>query len=237
MLYHLYYWPGIPGRGEFVRLALEAAGTAYRDVGRDDDDGADTVAEVLDQQPPAFAPPVLGAGKLLIAQTANILEFIGDHHGLAPDDQAGRLWANQLQLTVADWVVEIHDTHHPLGPSLYYEDQRHEAARRAAVFRESRLPKFLAYFERVLEHNPDAEACLVRDRTSHPDLAVFQVLEGLHYAFPHTMNGLADDHPNLGRLRQRIAERPRIASYLASQRRTPFNNQGIFRHYPELDAS
>jgi glutathione S-transferase len=237
MLYHLYYWPGIPGRGEFIRLALEEAGTAYRDVARDDDNGADAVAGILEEQPPSFAPPVLRAANLVIAQTANILQFIGDHHRLAPDDQPGRLWANQLQLTVTDWVVEIHDTHHPLGPTLHYEDQLDEAARRARVFREARLPKFLGYFERVLEQNPQADDCLVRDRVSHPDIAVFQVLEGLHYAFPATMNRLVEAHPLLERLRRRIAERPRIASYLASQRRIPFNNQGIFRYYPELDAS
>lgn len=236
MTYALYYWPDIPGRGEFIRLALEEADVAYRDIGRESDDGDLAVADVLDEQPLAFAPPVLEAGELRIAQTANILQFLGDHHDLAPPDEPGRLWANQLQLTIADWLVEIHDSHHPLGPSLYYEDQMAEAARRAAVFREARLPKFMGYFEAVLVANAEADGRLVRARTSHPDLAVFQILEGLHYAFPRAMATLANDYPRLAGLRQRVAERPRIAAYLASPRRPAFNDQGIFRHYPELDA-
>ncbi len=237
MTYELYYWPAIPGRGEFIRLALEEAGASYRDIGREQGAGAAAVADVLNETPPAFAPPVLRAGELLIGQTANILQFIGDHHGLAPTEEAGRLRANQLQLTAADWLVEIHDTHHPLGPSLYYEDQRAEAARRARVFREARLPKFLDYFEAVLADNRVNNAYLLRDETSHPDLAVFQILEGLDYAFPILMGQLRPSYPLLAGLRHRISVRPRIAAYLASSRRAPFNNSGIFRCYPELDAS
>jgi len=237
MAYELYYWPVIPGRGEFIRLALEEADAAYRDIGREQYSGTAAVAEVLEQSPPALAPPFLRSGRLRIAQTANILQFLGDHHCLAPPDEAGRLWANQLQLTVADWVVEIHDTHHPLGPSLYYEDQKAEAARRAHVFREARLPKFLDYFESVLADNAANNACLVRDAISHPDLSVFQVLEGLDYAFPRLMEQVRPSYPLLAGLRRRVAARPRIAAYLTSSRRPVFNNDGIFRCYPELDAS
>lgn len=237
MTYILYYWPFIQGRGEFIRLALEDAGIAYRDIAREDTEGGgvEAVADVLDGDFPALAPPVLRAGELCIAQTANILRFLGDHHDLAPADEAGRYWAAQLQLTVTDWVVEIHDTHHPLGPTLHYEEQEAEAARRAAVFRESRLPKFMDYFETVLERNPEADDCLVRGATSHPDLSVFQVLEGLYYAFPRTMQSLGGAYPRLEGLRERVAARPRIAAYLESDRRLPFSEQGIFRHYPELD--
>lgn len=235
MMYELYYWPFIPGRGEFVRLALEQAGVAYRDVAREDVNGTDRVMEVLEGSPPAFAPPVLRAGSLLIGQTANILQFLGVHHGLAPADEAGRLWANQLQLTVADWVVEIHDTHHPLGPSLYYEDQRAEAARRAAIFLQSRLPEFMAYFEAVIHGNEESSRHLVGDRMSYPDLAVFHVLEGLEYAFPNAMRGILCEYPLLGGLRDRVAASPMIAAYRASGRRPAFNEHGIFRHYPELD--
>lgn len=234
-MYELYYWPFIPGRGEFVRLALEQAGVSYRDVAREEPNGSDAVMDVLEASPPAFAPPVLRAEGLVIGQTANILQFLGAHHGLAPVDEAGRLWANQLQLTIADWVVEIHDTHHPLGPSLYYEDQRAEAARRSAIFLESRLPEFMAYFEVVIERNEESERCLVRDRISHPDLAVFHVLEGLEYAFPNAMRGILCEYPLLGGLRDRVAASPMIAAYRASGRRPAFNEHGIFRHYPELD--
>jgi len=240
MAYALYYWPTIQGRGEFVRLALEEAGQPYDDVGRAaDGPDFDAVAAVLERAGavhPPFAPPVLEASDLLIAQTANILAFLGERHGLAPGDDAGRLWTNQLQLTITDWVVEIHDTHHPLGPSLYYEDQQPEAARRAAVFHEYRLPKFLDYFERVLGANPAGDAYLVGDRPTHADLSLFQVIAGLRYAFPRAMEGAEPAHPRVIALHDRIAARPRIAAYLASERRIAFNEDGIFRHYPELDT-
>jgi hypothetical protein len=42
--------------------------------------------------------------------------------------------------------------------------------------------------------------------------------------------------PELLALRERVRELPRIAAYLASGRRMPFNQDGIFRRYPELDA-
>lgn len=240
MTYELYYWPTIQGRGEFVRLALEEAGVAYEDVGRRGD-GADfpAVAAVLDTDDtayPPFAPPVLKTGDRLIAQTANILLFLGQHHGLAPVDEAGRLWTHQLQLTLADWVVEIHDTHHPLGPSLYYEEQKPEAARRARAFRGERLPKFMGYFEAVLRANPSGPEHLVGDVVTTADLSLFQVVEGLRYAFPRAMSGVEPDCPRVVDLHARIRQRPAIADYLTSPRRIPFNEDGIFRHYPELDA-
>ncbi|MQM37115.1 hypothetical protein KBTX_01105 [wastewater metagenome] len=240
MTYQLYYWPTIQGRGEFVRLALEEAGAAYEDVGRRGD-GADfgAVAEVLERAGVAevpFAPPVLEADGRLISQTASILLYLGRRHGLAPSDEAGELWANQLQLCVTDWVVEIHDTHHPLGPSLYYEEQTAEAARRAAVFRQDRLPKWLGYFEQVLAANPAGDAYLVGDALSHVDLSVFQVVAGLRYAFPRAMAALEPDYPRVVALHDRVAARPAIAAYLDSPRRIPFTEEGIFRHYPALDG-
>lgn len=238
--YTLYYWPTIQGRGEFVRLALEAAGAAYDDVGRRGD-GADfaAVAEVLERAGVAhvpFAPPVLEADGQLLAQTANILLFLGPRLGLAPDDEAGRLWMNQLQLTLADWVDEIHDTHHPLGPSLHYEDQRDEAARRARVFHGHRLPKFLDYFERVLAANPAGEGHLVGDDLGYADLSLFQVIAGLRYAFPRAMAALEPGYPRVAALHARVESLPAVAAYLASERRIAFNEDGLFRHYPELDA-
>jgi glutathione S-transferase len=234
MVYRLYYWPSIQGRGEFVRLALEEAAARYMDVARTDD-GMSEMMELMDRGArPPFAPPFLQAGKLVIAQTANILMFLGGRHGLAPRSEAGRLWTHQLQLTIADFVVEIHDTHHPIAGSLYYEDQKPEAKRRADDFRKNRAPKFFGYFEQVLEAN-GAKAHLVGRSLTYADLSLFQIVEGLRYAFPRMMKRLETRHPRVVAVHDAVAKRPRISAYLASERRIPFNQQGIFRHYPELD--
>ncbi len=235
MSYELYYWPSIQGRGEFVRLALEEAGADYIDVARDDNSKMIRLLSGKKVETPPFAPPFLKSGDMLIGQTANILLYLGGRHGLAPQDEAGRLWANQLQLTIADWVAEIHDTHHPVASGMYYEDQKEEAARRTADFRDVRLPKFLGYFERVLERNPRGAAHLIGNSISYPDLSLFQVISGLLYAFPLTMERLAGEYLRVMQLHVRIGQRPRIAAYLASPRRIGFNDEGIFRHYDELD--
>src|SRR5580658_716558 len=235
MRYELYYWPSIQGRGEFVRLALEEAGADYVDVARRKG-GMAKMTRLLEghrgRRLP-FAPPFLKSGPLVIGQSALILMFLGERHGLAPANAAGRLWAHELQLTIADLVQEVHDTHHPIASSLYYEDQRPEARRRAGDFLKSRVPKYLGYFERVLARNP---RYLVGARLSYPDLSLFQVVEGLRYAFPRAMRRLERKYARVVELRDKVAARPRIAAYLASERRIPFNEQGIFRHYPELDA-
>jgi glutathione S-transferase len=239
MTYELYYWPTIQGRGEFVRLALEAAGADYVDVGRRPG-GVAAMQRLMDEAGaahPPFAPPFLKDDDVLIAQTANILLFLGRRHGLAPREEAGRLWAHQLQLTIADVVDEAHDTHHPIASSLYYEDQKDEAARRAADFIANRIPKYLGYFERVLEHNPQGERHLVGRRLSYCDLSLFQLVAGLRYAFPGAMARLEPHFPRVAALHDRIAARPQVAAYLKSPRRIAFNEQGIFRHYPELDRS
>ncbi len=242
MRYELYYWPSIQGRGEFVRLALEEAGADYIDVARQpkaEGGGVPALMRLLEDEAvarPAFAPPFLKAGSRIIGQTANILCFLGARHALAPADEAGRLWTQQLQLTVADLVDETHDTHHPIASGLYYEEQKPEARRRAADFRKNRLPKYLGYFERVLERNAKGGRWLVGARLSYADLSLFQAVSGLGYAFPRAMRRLARRHPRVMALRDQVAERPRIAAYLASERRIPFNQQGLFRHYEELDG-
>jgi glutathione S-transferase len=236
MRYELYYWPEIQGRGEFVRLALEEAGAAYVDVARRPG-GTDKMLRLLDDsrvERPPFAPPFLRAGKQLIGQTANILLFLGARHGLAPANEAGRLWVNQLQLTITDIVDEAHDTHHPIASSLYYEDQRKEAKRRAADFLATRVPKYLGYFE-VLLGGGRGTTFLAGKRPTYADLSLFQVVAGLRYAFPRAMKRIERRHPRVAALHDRVAARPRIAAYLASERRIPFNEMGIFRHYPELD--
>jgi glutathione S-transferase len=242
MAYELYYWPGLQGRGEFVRLALEEAGDEYVDIAKDAGGqavAARKVQSVLgDAGPehPGFAPPVLRSGELLIAQVANILLYLGPRHDLAPSDEAGRLWAHQLQLTIADWVVEIHDTHHPLGAALYYGEQKEAAKRRTKLVLEQRLPKFMSYFETVLARNSAGDRYLVGGTLTYVDLSLFQVMDGLRYAFPHAMQGIEKQYPKVMALHRRVAERERIAAYLASDRRLAFNEDGIFRHYPELDV-
>ena len=221
MRHELYYWPSIQGRGEFVRLALEDAGAAYTDVCRTSG-GMRAMERFLGRQ--AFACPVLKAGKLVIPQTANILLHLGPRLGLAPKSEAQRLRLHGLQLTIADWLVEVHDTHHPIAASLYYEDQRREAKRRAGIFLSERLPKFLRYFEQAAD-----------ERFSYLHLSLFQMIEGLRYAFPKTMQRLEKKHRRLVKLHDRVASRKRLSAYLASARRIPFNQHGIFRRYPELD--
>ena len=241
MPYQLHYWPSIQGRGEFVRLALEQAGAEYVDVAREPAGsgmGVPALMRWLETETtatPPYAPPFLKAGDQVIAQTANILLFLGARHDLAPVDEAGRLWAHQLQLTIADLVTEAHDTHHPIAGSLYYEDQKPAAKRCAAVFRKERLPGFLDYFERVLRCNPHGSRHMAGDTLSYVDLSMFQVMAGLRYAFPRAMARLQDGYPLLVALSERVAALPRIAAYLASKRRLRFNRQDIFRHYPELD--
>lgn len=233
MRYELYYWTGIQGRGEFVRLALEDAGADYVDVARERGDEA-MQAFLRGERDGAvpFAPPFLQAGHLLIAQTAAILDYLALPLGLVPQGEAHRIYANQLQLTIADLVGEIHDSHHPIASSLYYEDQHEEAQRRATDLRKTRLPKYLGYFEQVLARSDGRHALSAH---SYVDLSLFQLLAGLDYAFPNAMRRLRKDVPRLSALAEEITQRPRIAAYLASPRRLPFNESGIFRHYVELD--
>ena len=237
MDYALYYWPDIQGRGEFVRLALEQAGLSYVDIAREPD-GIPALMRFLEGEDvvcPPFAPPFLKAGDHIIGQTANILLYLGAHHALAPADEAGRLWTHQLQLTVTDFVAEIHDTHHPIAGELYYDEQKKEAKRRTKNFRDNRLPKYLDYFEHVLMVNPHGDHYLSGDGISYADLSLFQIIAGLRYAFPRTMSRLEGDYPLLVALRDRVEALPNITAYLASKRRVPFNEDGIFRHYEELD--
>lgn len=233
MHYELYYWSGIQGRGEFIRLALEEAGADYNDVAREQGDKA--ITPFLDGSHDGalpFAPPFLRAGRNVIAQVANILQYLGPPLGLVPASESRRLYAHQLELTISDLVAEVHDSHHPIAGSLYYKDQRKEARRRAADLRDTRLPKYLGYFERVLERGGGRYALR---KFSYVDLSLFQLMAGLAYAFPHAMHRLENDLPLLHALKTRIAERPNIAAYLDSPRRLPFNEDGIFRYYRELD--
>jgi glutathione S-transferase len=233
MRYELYYWPEIQGRGEFIRLALEEAGARYVDVARQR--GSDAMFRMMDgAKRPPYAPPFLKAGKLTIAQVALILHYLGPRLKLAPRSEADRLWAHQLQLTITDLVKEIHDTHHPISSQLYYEDQRPAAKRYTGEFWTHRIPKLLGYFESVLEESRGP--FVFGRKLSYVDLSLFQIVEGLRYAFPKRMKRFEKETPRLVALHDRVAERPRIAAYLQSDRRIPFNEWGIFRAYKELDS-
>ena len=238
MRYELYYWPTIQGRGEFVRLALEEAGADYVDVARRRGKrGMPAMMKFIEgprANRPPFAPPFLKAGKLVIGQTANILFYLGARLGLAPRDEAGRLWLHQLQLTITDLVVLIHDTHHPITGYLYYEQQRAAAKLYSKYFWRYRLPKFLRYFERVLDRS--GGPYILGRRLSYVDLSLFQIVEGLRYAFPKRMKRFERRVPYLIALHDRVARRPRIAAYLASERRIPFSQWGIYRYFKDLDA-
>ena len=250
MAYHLHYWPGIQGRGEFVRLALEAAGAPYVDIARGDEpagQGMAAMAHYLEDDSivrPPFACPFLVDGKLVIGQTAAILLYLGPRLGLVGKSEADRLWAHQLQLTIADAVAEVHDTHHPIASGLYYEEQKKEAKRRAEDFRNLRLPKFLAWFEAVLARNPRNAGRLaqgkglhlVGGRLSYADLSLFQLVEGLLYAFPRATRRHLKKTPHVAALHAGVAQHKRVAAYLRSERRLPFSEEGIFRRYPELDG-
>ncbi|HEY5067189.1 MAG TPA: glutathione S-transferase [Xanthobacteraceae bacterium] len=236
MRYELYYWPTIQGRGEFVRLALEDAGADYVDVARRGKSGMAAMMKILQSERlarPPYAPPFLKAGKDIIGQTALILFYLGPRLNLAPRDEAARLWTHQLQLTITDLVVQIHDTHHPISGWLYYEEQKPAAKRRTADFWRYRVPKFLGYFERVLRHN--GGQYMVGRRLTYVDLSLFQIVEGLRYAFPKRMKRFEKKVPLLVTLHDRVAKRPRVAAYLASKRRIPFSQWGIYRYFKELD--
>ena len=235
MRYELYYWPEIQGRGEFVRLALEEAGADYVDVARRRGYGAGAMMKMMDSGArPPYAPPFLKAGKLVIAQTASILQYLGPRLRLVPRSEADRLWAHQLQLTITDLVLEVHNTHHPISNELYYEDQKPAAKRYAQEFWRNRVPKFLGYFEDILTKSRGPY--VFGRKVSTVDLSLFQIVEGLRYAFPKRMKRFEKQIPRLVALHDHVAERPRIAAYLQSERRIPFNEWGIFRAYKELDG-
>jgi glutathione S-transferase len=237
MRYELYYWDGVQGRGEFIRLALEEAGAPYTDVARADNGAMMALLQSTAEPHIPFAPPFLRHGDVIVSHVANILHYLGPLLGLVPPAEKARIWAHGLQLTISDLVSEVHETHHPIASGLYYEDQKAEAKARAADFIRRRMPKFLGYFERVLNQHPHGTFHAVGDALSYVDLSLFQVVAGLRYAFPRATKTLPLDYPALVSLHDMVAQRPAIARYLASERRLAFNESGIFRHYAELDQT
>ena len=241
MPYEFYYWPMIQGRGEVVRLALEEAGANYIDVARSDEEQEDNRAAILailqdtNLERPPFAPPFLSDNGLIIAQAAAILQYLAPRINLIGTEEGERVFAHQIQLTVTDFLMEVHDTHHPLASALYYEDQVEEAKKRSANFIEMRIPKYLEYFEKILNNNKSNSGWLISDKLTYPDLSLFQIIEGLNYAFPNAFSKIGKNYPKTLALREGVRNRPNTAAYLASNRRIPFNTKGVFRHYPELD--
>lgn len=242
MAYELYYWDGLQGRGEFVRLALEEAGAPYVDVARGEKEDGQGIGAMMaelesDGPYPPYAPPFLKDGALIVPHVANILFYLGPKLKLAPRDEGLRIVANGLELTIADLVTEVHDTHHPIASNLYYEDQKDAAKARSKDFIQHRIPKFMRYFERVLAQNPDGPQHMVGKTLSYVDLSMFQIVEGLRYAFPKATKHFSDHYPHVVALHNAVAARPNIAAYVQSDRRLAFNETGIFRHYPELDRA
>ncbi|MDE0933252.1 MAG: glutathione S-transferase [Novosphingopyxis baekryungensis] len=234
MSYDLWYWPSIQGRGEFVRLALEAAEIAYTDRARED--GAEALLDDMDARTgiKPYAPPYLVDGDLCIAQTAHIVSWLGAKHGFCGSDERETLGLIQLQLVVTDIVAEAHDTHHPVATGDYYDEQKEEAKRAAKGFREERMPKYFDHFETAL--NASDGPFVTGASWSHVDTSLFQLVRGLQYAFPKRMAALLPDYPKLAACADAVEALPGIRAYLDSDRRIAFNEDGIFRHYPELDV-
>lgn len=240
MILELFYWPQIQGRGEFVRLVLEDTGVHYVDVCRTSD-GLERLNQIMHGEGAPlmpFAPPFLRADDLWLSHTAAITSFLGEKLGLAPLFEQERLVARSIALTIADLVTEVHDTHHPISVEHEYERQQEPAKLRAAAFRDYRMPQFLRYLERTIVRNDrtGGAGVLVGTDVSYVDLSAFQVIEGLKLAFPRAFGKISRELPRLTALHDRVGMRPRLASYLASERRLPFNDQDVFRHYPELDG-
>tara|TARA_A100001391_G_scaffold7621_5_gene4898 strand:+ start:10017 stop:10736 length:720 start_codon:yes stop_codon:yes gene_type:complete len=237
MSYQLFYWPSIPGRGEFVRLFMEAAELEYEDVARTD--GADALVEDLHARGGEeggirpFAPPYLVDDDVVIGQTALILLYLSDKEGLGSGDLATDLKLMQVQMDIADLVEEIHGSHHPIAPSLYYADQMDAAFEKAADLRATRIPKYLIHFDNALAAN--GGPFMLGDQWSHVDTSLFQLMEGLDYAFPNYMAQMQGTWANLEALQTAVPDIEGLAPYLASERRMEFNEDGLFRHYEELD--
>ena len=241
MPYKLYYWPMIQGRGEVIRLSFEEAGVEYIDVARNNqgqEDNQNAIIDILQNNnlmSPPFAPPFLIDGDIMIAQAAAILQYLAPKIGLIGESQEEQIFAHQIQLTVSDFLTEVHDTHHPIASELFYEDQIEESKRRSANFIKIRIPKYLNYFEKIISNNKSNSGWLIGNSLTYPDLSLFQIIEGLHYAFPKAFANIAGNYTNTITLRDAVAARPNIASYLKSNRRIEFNTMGVFRYYPELD--
>ncbi|KAG4413990.1 hypothetical protein IFR04_012857 [Cadophora malorum] len=245
--YELIYWPGLPGRGEHIRLAFEESGIPYTDSAFDPKCMDLVLSHISPENhgdslnPPICAPPILKHGSLIINQTPNILLYLGPKLGLVPtaeEDEGGVYHVNQLTLTALDGLSnEVHDVHHPVDTGLYYEDQKEEAKRKADGYLKNRLPKFLGYFERVLggEASKGGE-WLYGGRLTYADLVLFQCVDGIKEAFPNAMKRIENEgkFSKVFALHKRVEERPNIKDYLASNRRQAYG-MGIYRHYPELD--
>ncbi|KAM0264933.1 hypothetical protein ACHAQJ_000449 [Trichoderma viride] len=242
--YELIYWPGIPGRGEVVRLLFEETGTPYTDTAK----GKKAVPTLLsytaaknvgdETNPPLFAPPVLKHGDLVINQLPNILLYLAPKLGLAPTSGDGVYHLNEIALTILDgFLNEVHETHHPIDTAQYYEVQKEEAKKRSKAFREERLPKFLGYVQRVLDGKRSGEGgWLYGGELTYVDLVLFQCLDGTKYAFPKAVEKFREggEYDGVFKLYDAVKERPNIKAYLESERRVAYAD-GIWRHYPELE--
>jgi len=237
--YRLYYWPNLPGRGEFIRLVLEQAGAKYVDIARQPEAEGGGMPPLMalrygqGEGQPAYAPPVLRAGDFWLAQTPAICDYLAAIHRLVPTEPQGRARALQVFLTIFDVLGEVHDTHHPISKARFYEDQKQAAKQNATSFLQDRLPNHMAYFDRVLSQA--GGAYLLGHTLTYVDLAMYQLLLGLKHAFPKGASQVLTQTPGLSALFDKVAAQPRVAAFKASDRSVAFSNDGIFRNYPELD--
>jgi glutathione S-transferase len=245
--YELIYWPSLPGRGEFVRLVLEAGGASYSDIAaKSIPDSAQAVLGLIAESnigdatnPPIFAPPFLRHGDLSMNQTMNILRYLAPKFGLEGDgSEATKVHLASIAATIFDGLCnEAHETHHPIASSAYYEDQKPEAAKRAKNYIEERLPKFLTYVTRVLKAKTSGGGPWLYGGTfTYADIVLFQCIDGNLFAFPKTMAKLRADskYDGVFKLYEAVKEVPKIAAYLSGKRPYQYG-EGIWRHYPELE--
>lgn len=282
--YILHYWPAIPGRAEFIRLAFESAGVSYTEK-NDAEEVSMTIKGI--GHPPSFAVPVLEvadapllhdlasqgsstAAKLpkntstedistsrsaphhptsssFISQTPAILAYLAPILGLdgvprvGEEDNSSRVavnirraQVNALTSTVLDLNNEAHDVHHPISVSSYYEDQQHEAKLRAEDFRSHRVPKFFKYFNLTMESNPSRSGYLLGSTLTIADLALFQVVDGLQFAFPKYMDGLSkgEHYKHVFALHDKVKHLEKVREYLSSNRRKEYRYvMVILSHY------
>jgi glutathione S-transferase len=202
-VFELIYWPGDPGRAEHIRLALEYAGAKYIDTALSKDALTTVLAQISDDQlgdslnPPCYAPPILRHGQLAINQTPNVLLYLGPKLGLVPgiDENPNNLFrVNALALSALDGLSnEVHNCHHPISTSLYYEEQKDESIRASTAWVTKRLPIFLAYFQKVLSGEASGQGpWLFGGKTSYADLVLYHVRAFAHF-IPLPVNRVGAD--------------------------------------------
>ena len=184
-----------------------------------------------------FAPPFLRDGGVIVSHAAAILLYPGRADRTRANRRRTGAYGRTRYRAITDIVAEVYNSHHPIDADKWFHEQKDAAIARAAVFRRDRMPKYsFGWFERLLAANPAGVDHLVGGFVTYADLSLFQLVEGLRFAFPLASERTLARLPRVTALHKAMAERPRLKAYLASERRVPFKETGIFRRYPELDG-